>query len=228
MKVLSSTARQVTNDTTPLTVAGVPVKYGKCVPSKYSVPSTPSTVTLYNRFQCLQDLCASTDDMIHNDIHMIKSVEKHRDNSVHVSAVGDKLDHVKQRSGECKPPQSCSNDMLQPMLADQENSTLQGNKNKTGLFDVVSHSMEEQEHVATLTKTQKVGDCLALDSVCGKNTKVILRLLLTPKLGPSWHPLKTVFWRGIKTKSSLLMGMLGMSVSKINFITVHNLTWQLE
>ena len=100
VKVLSSTARRVTNDTTPLTVAGVPVKYGKCVPSKYSVPSTPSTVTLYNRFQCLQDLCASTDDMIPNDIHTIKSVEKHRDNSVHVSAVGDKLDHVKQRSGE--------------------------------------------------------------------------------------------------------------------------------
>ena len=88
-KVLSPTVKRITNDTTPLTVAGVPVKYGKYVPSKYSVPSTPSTVMLHNRFQCFQDLCASTDDVIHNDIHTIKSVEKHRDNSVHVSAVGD-------------------------------------------------------------------------------------------------------------------------------------------
>ena len=100
--------------------------------------------TIHNRFQCLQDLCASTEDVIHNDIHTIESVKKHRDNSVHVSAVGDKIDHVKQHLQECKPPHYCSNDMLQPMLANQENNTLQGNKNKTGLFDVVSHSMDEQ------------------------------------------------------------------------------------
>ena len=131
-----------------------------------SLVSTPSTVTLHNRFQCLRDLCASTDDMIHNDIHTITSVEKHRDNSVHASAAGNKINHVKQHLEECKPPQSCYNDML-PMLANQENNALKGNKNKTGLLDVVSHSLEEQKDVAALTpKKLKVGACLPLDTVC--------------------------------------------------------------
>ena len=39
-KMPSSTAIRITHDCTPLTVAGVPVKYGKCVHSKYSVRST--------------------------------------------------------------------------------------------------------------------------------------------------------------------------------------------
>ena len=30
----------------PSTVAGVPVKYGRCVPVKYSVQETPNTVSL--------------------------------------------------------------------------------------------------------------------------------------------------------------------------------------
>ena len=103
--------------------------------------------------------------MIHNDIHTIKSVEKHKANSVHVSAVGDKIDHVKQHLEECKSPQSCSKDMLQPMLANQENNALQGNKNKTGLFDVVSHCMEDQHDVAALTKNEK-GWCLLSFGQC--------------------------------------------------------------
>ena len=90
------------------------------------------TITLHNKFQCLQNLCASTDDVIHNEIHMTKSVNKHRDNSVRVSAVGDKLDHVKQHLEECKLPQSCSNDMLQPILAVQEKIHCRAIKTKLG------------------------------------------------------------------------------------------------
>ena len=40
----SSTVIRITDDITPLTVAGVPAKYGKCVPSKYSVPSTHNSL----------------------------------------------------------------------------------------------------------------------------------------------------------------------------------------
>ena len=145
-------------------MAGVPKIYGKCVLSKYSVPSTPSMVTLHNRFQCLQDLCTSTDDVIHNDIHTITSVEKHTYNSVYASAAGNKINHVKQHLEECKPPQSCFNDML-PMLANQENNALKGNKNKTGLLGVVSHSMEEQKDVAALTQKTE-GWCLLTFGHC--------------------------------------------------------------
>ena len=150
-------------------------------------------------------MCASTDDLIHNDIHTIKSVDKHRENSVDVRAVGDKLDHVKQQSEECKLPQSCFNDLLQPMLADQENNTLQGNKNKTGLFDVVSHSMEEQENDATLTKTQEVGDCLALDSVSCDRQQGNIQLTSDTHTGPQLAP-TNYFLEGNKNKIGFLDG----------------------
>ena len=61
-----------------------------------------------------------------------------------------------------------------------------------------------------------------------KDGKVILMSPLTPKIGPSWPTQKINVWRGIKTKLGLLIGMIGMSVSEINLIIVHNLTWQLE
>ena len=188
-------------------MAGVPVKYGNCVPIRYSVPSTPSTVTLHNRFQCLQDLCASTDDLVHNDIHTIKSVEKHRDNSVRLSPVGNKIDHVKQHLEECKLPQSCSNDMLQPTLAYQENNTFQGNKNKTGLFDVVSHSMEDQEYVATLTKKQKVGDCLAGHTrVCCERQQGNTQVTSDTQFGPQLASTQNYFLEGNKNKIGSLDG----------------------
>ena len=86
------------------------------------------------------------------------------------------------------------------MLADQKNSTLQGNKNKTGLFDVVSHSMEEQEHVATLTKTQKVGDCLALDSVCGEKHQGHTQVTSDTQVGPQLASTQNCFLEGNKKK----------------------------
>ena len=74
-------------------VAGVPVKYGKCVPAKHSVPCAPSTTKLRNRFRCLQDYVV-VNDVIHNDIHT-NTVENHRDDSIHVSAVRGKIKHKK-------------------------------------------------------------------------------------------------------------------------------------
>ena len=58
------------------TVAGVPVKYGKCVPAKYSVQVPVSTVPLKNTFQCLQDLGHSQNDVIHNENHVCISVNE--------------------------------------------------------------------------------------------------------------------------------------------------------
>ena len=46
-----------------------------------------------------------------------------------------------------------------PVLADEENSLLEGNKNKTGLFNGVSYNIEEPGSDITLTEKQDVGDC---------------------------------------------------------------------
>ena len=119
--------------------------------------------------------------------------------------------------------------MLQPMLADQEHSTLQGNKNKTELFDVVSHSMEDQENDATSTKNQGVGDCFALDSVSGDRQQGNTHVTSDTQIGPQLAPTKNYsLEENKKTKSCLWMGMIRVSVRKIYLRVVHNLTWQLE
>ena len=64
------------------TVAGVPVKYGKCVPAKYSVKVRVSTVPLYNKFQCLQNLCDSQHVVVHDVDHTCKSVNEQGVHSV--------------------------------------------------------------------------------------------------------------------------------------------------
>ena len=73
---------------------------------------------------------------------------------------------MKQHSGECKIPQSGSNDMLRPKSAFKQNCVLQGNKNKTGLCDVVSYNMEEPENDASLIEKQEVSDGLTFDNIC--------------------------------------------------------------
>ena len=91
----------------PPTVAGVPVKYGKCVSAKYSVQKSPSTVLLHNRFQCLQDSYDSWDNGVHNVIHTMQSVPIHSDTSVASNAEYASGIQAKQRLQECKPPPSC-------------------------------------------------------------------------------------------------------------------------
>ena len=54
-------------------------EYGKCVPVKYSVKVPPSTVSLKNKFQCLQDLCDSQDIKIHDQVHTTESEVNHSD-----------------------------------------------------------------------------------------------------------------------------------------------------
>ena len=105
------------------------------------------------------------------------------------------------------------------MLAGQETNTLQGNKNKTGLFDVVSHSMEEQEHVATLTKTQKVGDCIALDSVCGEKHQGHTHVTSDTQVGPQLASTQNCFLEGNKNKIGSFDGN-AWDVSKKN--KLHN------
>ena len=118
--------------------------------------------------------------------------------------------------------------MLQPMLADQENNTLQGNKNKTGLFDVVSHSMEEQKNDATLTQIQEVADCFALDSMFCDKQQGNTPLTSDTQTGPQLASTKNYSLEGNKNKTGTFDGMIGMSVSKIHMRIVHNFTWQLE
>ena len=59
-KVPTSAVIRITNDSTPLTVAGVPVKYGKCVNSKHSASSTPRYITDFNVYKiCVLRRCDS-------------------------------------------------------------------------------------------------------------------------------------------------------------------------
>ena len=160
---------------------------------------------LHNRFQCLQNFCASTDDVIHNEIHMIKSVNKHRENSVHVSAVGDKLDHVKQHLEECKLPQFCSNVMLQPMLAVQENIHYRAIKIKLG------YSTGYWQHAGTgnvtLIKKEKVGDCIAFDSICcEQNRQCSMNVISDTQTGPQLASTQNCFFEGNKNKIGSLDG----------------------
>ena len=82
------------------TVAGVPVKYGKCVPAKCSVQVPISTVPLHNKFQCLQNLCDSQNVVIHDVVYSV------------LSAKFSNKNHAKQHSEECKSSPSRSYDML--------------------------------------------------------------------------------------------------------------------
>ena len=111
-------------------MAGVPVKYGKCVPAKYSVQVPTITVSLHNRFQCLQDLCDSQNVVILDINHTHRNVHKQHTNSVSNAAHG-KQSHANQHLEECKPPPSCSDEMLQPLLADQAKLSFQGNINQS-------------------------------------------------------------------------------------------------
>ena len=185
----------------PPTVTGVPVKYGKCVPAKFSVPCPPIMTKLCNRFQCLQD-CVVGDDVIHNNIH-VNNVKKHRDTSTSVSAIQGHVEYKKQRSEECKTPHAGSDDMLQPKLADTQNIAFKGNKNKTGLFDVGSDNIEEPVKNSSLTEKPVVCDGLTLDSDCNKQNMQVLHAGVP--IGPQLAPGKT-FLEGNKNGTGFLHG----------------------
>ena len=146
------------------TVTGVPVKYGKCVPAKNSVPCPHTMIKLCNRFQCLQD-CVVGDDVIHSDIH-VNNIKKHRDTLTCVNAGWEHIESNNQRSEECKTPHFGSDDMLQPILADRKNVTFEGNKNKTGLFHGESDNIEEPVINSSLSDKQVLSDYYTLHSNC--------------------------------------------------------------
>ena len=144
------------------TVAGVPVKFGKCIPAKYSVQVPDSTVTLKNRFQCLQTLCDSQ-NVIHDVIHtctddLVRGVHSVPNDECKVKS------YAKQHSVECKPSPSCSNDMSQPLLATQAKPVLLGNKNKTGFLAGDLNNMEEQENGRSLTFYIEINESKIFDA----------------------------------------------------------------
>ena len=128
------------------TVAGVPVKYGKCIPAKFSVYKPRDTVLLHNKFQCLQELNDSQDNTGHNIVFTSQGLSTEdnasvsfRDNYVH-------REKKKQRSEECKPP-SCFV-ISQPVLARQEKLMFEGNKNKTGFLAMGSLDGKRAVHMS--------------------------------------------------------------------------------
>ena len=145
------------------TVAGVPVKYGKCVPAKYSVKVPESTVPLNNRFQCLQNLCDSQDDIVHEGIHVCTGVYGKGGHSVPNNNFRVPTCE-QQHLVECKPSPSCSHDVLQPMLAVRANYSLQGNKNKTGFLAGDSINMEEQKNGSSQTLHNDVAQIKTFDA----------------------------------------------------------------
>ena len=146
------------------TVAGVPVKYGKCIPAKYSVHKPRGTVSLHNKFQCLQELNDSQDNAGHNIVSTSQDLSTKDnasalfcDNSVH-------REWQKQRSEECKSPPCFQN--LQPELARQEKYALEGNKNKTGFLAMGSSDTEQDVDMASL------GVSLAMNNVTAPTEKL--------------------------------------------------------
>ena len=114
------------------------------------------TVPLYNKYQCLQDLCESHDIDVHNKAHMIKS----RKNLGIIKYF--QVLHVERKITQSAlrgvhPPQSCSNNMLQSLLADQTKNLLQGNKNKTGSLTGVFNNVEEQENGKVVSQQNEIG-----------------------------------------------------------------------
>ena len=145
-------------------MAGIPVKYGKCVPAKYSVQVPVSTVPLKNKFQCLQNLRHSQNDVIHNENHVCISVNEQSVNSVPSARFND-INGVEQHLEECKPLPSRSDDMSQPLLAVQAKSLFKGNKNKTGFLDRESIGMEERENDIPPTPQREIGDIKTCDAM---------------------------------------------------------------
>ena len=184
------------------TVTRVPVKYGKCVPAKNSVPCPPTMIKLCNRFQCLQD-CVVGDDVIHSDIH-VNNIKKHRDTLTCASAGREHIESKNQRSEECKTPHSGSDDMLQPILADRQNATSEGNKNKTGLFHGESDNIEEPVKNSSLTDKQVLSDNYTLDSNCNEQETQGLHagMQIGPHLAPGKNSLE-----GNKNGTGLLDGL---------------------
>ena len=183
------------------TVTGVPVKYGKCVSVKRSVPCKPIMTELRNRFQCLQD-CVVGDDVIHDDIHL-NNVENHRDASIHVGAVSERIKHKKQHSEECKTSLSGSNDMLRPKLAFKQNCFLEGNKNKTGLLDVVSYNIEELDNDSALIEKQDFSGAVTLTNTFDERN--LYEMQAGKKFGPQLAPGNS-FLDGNKNKTGVFDG----------------------
>ena len=177
------------------------MKYGKCVSVKRSVPCKPIMTELRNRFQCLQD-CVVGDDMIHDDIHL-NNLENHRDASVHVGAVSERIKHKKQHSEECKISLSGSNDMLRPKLAFKQNCSLEGNKNKTGLLDVVSYNIEELDNDSALIEKQDFSGALTLTNTLDERNPYEMQA--GKKFGPQLAPGNS-FLDGNKNKTGVFDG----------------------
>ena len=146
--VLSKVVVRSNHSQTHPTVAGVPVKYGKCIPAKYSVHKPRDTVLLHNRFQCLQELNDSQDNAGHNIMSTRQGLSTKDnasvlfcDNSVH-------REWEKQRSEECKPP-PCF-EISHFNLARQEKFTFEGNKNKTGFLAMGSADIKQDVDMPSL------------------------------------------------------------------------------
>ena len=149
------------------TVARVPVKFGKCIPAKYSLQVPDSTVTLKNRFQCLQNLCDSQNNGIHDVIHtctddFVRAVHSVPNDEFKVK------NYAKQGSVECKPSPSCSNAMSQPILATQTKPVFLENKNKTGLLLGDRINMEEQTNGRLSTSHTKINESDIFDTTFGR------------------------------------------------------------
>ena len=84
-------------------------------------------VSLHNRFEVLADMNGEDNGCVHNSTSRDSSV--HDTDSLYVTEASK---HSFQHSQECKHPFRLGKS--QPLLAAQENSTLLGNKNKTGVF----------------------------------------------------------------------------------------------
>ena len=146
--VLSKVVQRSNHSQTHPTVAGVPVKYGKCIPAKYSVHKPRNTVLLNTRFQCLQELNDSQDNASHN-IMSTRQCLPTKDNASLL--LYDKSVHRewrKQRSQECKPPPCFG--ISQPVLARQEKFIFAGNKNKTGFLDRGSADIKQNVDMPSL------------------------------------------------------------------------------
>ena len=145
------------------TVAGVPVKFGNCTPVKYSIQVPDSTITLNNRFQCLQNSCDSQNNVIHDDIHTCTDVFPKKVHSVPSNEFKVK-NYAKQHSVECKPSPTYSNDMSQPLLATQAKLSFSGNKNGNGFFAGDVRNMEEQGNDRLSTSCTKTHESKNFDS----------------------------------------------------------------
>ena len=101
--------------------------------------------------------------------------------------------------------------MLQPKLADRQNITFKGNKNKTGLFHGESDNIEEPVKNSSLTDKQVLSDGYTFDSNCNEQETQVLhaRMQIGPQLAPGKNSLEgnkngTGFLDGLTCDTSII------------------------